>query len=47
MASFSYYQLISARNVGMSSASSVVIFLIIFIFALLYIRALGVETDGE
>jgi trehalose/maltose transport system permease protein len=47
MASFSYYQLISARNVGMSSASSVVIFLIIFIFALFYIRALGVESDGE
>ena len=45
MASYSYYQLIAARNVGMSSAASVVIFVIIFVFALLYIRALGVDKD--
>jgi trehalose/maltose transport system permease protein len=45
MASYAYYQLISARNVGMSSAASVVIFVIIFVFAILYIRALGVERD--
>ena len=47
MASYAYYQLINARNVGMSSAASVVIFLIIFIFALLYIRALGVNRNEE
>ncbi len=45
MASYAYYQLIAARNVGMSSAASVVIFVIIFTFAILYIRALGVERD--
>lgn len=47
MASYAYYQLISARNVGMSSAASVVIFLIIFIFALFYIRALGVNRNAD
>jgi len=47
MASYAYYQLIAARNVGMSSAASVVIFVMIFVFALLYIRALGVERDGD
>lgn len=46
MASFAYYQLINARNVGMSSAASVIIFLLIFIFALFYIRALGVNRNG-
>lgn len=45
MASFAYYQLINARNVGMSSASSVIIFLVIFLFALFYIRALGVNQN--
>ncbi len=45
MASYAYYQLIAARNVGMSSAASVVIFVIIFVFALFYIRALGVDKD--
>lgn len=45
MASFAYYQLINARNVGLSSASSVIIFLIIFLFALFYIRALGVNRN--
>ncbi len=47
MASYAYYQLINARDVGMSSAASVVIFLIIFIFAILYIRALGVNRNAE
>lgn len=46
MASYAYYQLINARNVGMSSAASVVIFLIILIFAIFYIRALGVNRNG-
>ena len=45
MASYAYYQLIAARNVGLSSAASVVIFLIIFVFALFYMRALGVDKD--
>lgn len=45
MASFAQNQLIGARDVGMSSAASVVIFLIIFIFAILYIRALGVSNE--
>ncbi len=45
MASYAYYQLIAARNVGMSSAASVIIFIVIFTFAILYIRALGVERD--
>jgi len=47
MASYAYYQLIAARNVGMSAAASVVIFIVIFVFAILYIRALGVERDGD
>ena len=46
MASFAYYQLIAARDVGMSSAASVVIFAIIFAFALGYVRILGVDRDG-
>jgi trehalose/maltose transport system permease protein len=45
MASFTYYQLINNRAMGYSSASSVVIFLMIFIFAVAYIRLLGVESD--
>ncbi len=47
MASYAYYQLIAARNVGMSASASVVIFVVIFVFAILYIRALGVERDGD
>ncbi len=45
MASFSYYELIANRAAGYSSASSVVIFVIIFVFAIIYIRALGVESE--
>jgi len=45
MASFAYYELINARAMGYSSAASVVIFIIIFIFAVIYIRALGVDTE--
>lgn len=47
MASYAYYQLIAARNVGMSSAASVIIFIIIFVFAVLYIRGLGVNRDDD
>jgi len=45
MASFSYYELISNRAAGYSSASSVVIFLLIFLFAIIYIRTLGVDSE--
>ena len=45
MASFAQDQLIQYQNAGMSSAASVFIFLLIFVFALLYIRMLGVEAE--
>jgi trehalose/maltose transport system permease protein len=43
MASFAYYQLIDGQTMGYSSASSVIIFILITIFAIVYIRLLGVE----
>ena len=45
MASFAQDTLISNRDVGLSSASSVIIFIIIFAFAIFYIRILGVDSD--
>jgi trehalose/maltose transport system permease protein len=45
MASYAQDQLIQYQNAGLSSASSVVIFILILVFALLYIRALGVEAE--
>ncbi len=45
MASFAQDQLIQYQNAGMSSAASDVIFLVIGVFALLYIRILGVEAE--
>ena len=45
MASYTYYQLIGTRAMGYSSASSVVIFLLILVFAMAYIRLLGVESE--
>ncbi len=45
MASYAYYELIGSQRLGYSSAASVVIFFIITIFAVLYIRALGVTSD--
>jgi trehalose/maltose transport system permease protein len=45
MASYTYYQLIGARAMGYSSASSVIIFLLILVFAMAYIRLLGVESE--
>lgn len=45
MASFAQDQLIQYQAAGVSSAASVIIFLLILIFAVLYIRALGVETE--
>ncbi len=45
MASYNYYQLIGNRNMGMASAIGVIIFILIFVFALSYIKALGVDSD--
>jgi trehalose/maltose transport system permease protein len=45
MASFAYYQLIDSQRLGYSSAASVIIFFIITIFAIFYIRSLGVTAD--
>ncbi len=45
MASFAYFQLISARQMGFSSATSVIIFIVLFAFAFLYIRLLKVDTE--
>jgi trehalose/maltose transport system permease protein len=45
MASFAQDQLIQYQNAGLSSAASVVIFVLILAFAIVYIRALGVETE--
>jgi trehalose/maltose transport system permease protein len=44
MASFTYEQLIQFQTAGLSSASGVLIFLLIFAFAVLYVQLLGVET---
>lgn len=45
MATYNYYQLIGNRDMGLSSAIGVIIFLLIFVFAAMYIRLLGVESD--
>lgn len=45
MATYNYYQLIGNRDMGLSSAIGVIIFLFIFVFAVMYIRFLGVESD--
>jgi trehalose/maltose transport system permease protein len=45
MASYTYYQLVGNAAMGLSSAASVVIFIIILIFAVAYIRALGIEEE--
>jgi trehalose/maltose transport system permease protein len=45
MASYTYYQLIQNRAMGYSSASSVVIFVVLSIFAVTYMRTLGVSSD--
>ena len=45
MASYAQYLLIGNRELGMSSAASVVIFVLIFVFAILYIRTLGVDSE--
>lgn len=45
MASYNYYQLIGNRAMGLASAISVIIFIIIFIFAVMYMKTLGVENE--
>lgn len=45
MASYTYYQLIQNRDVGLSSASSIVIFVVLSFFAIGYMRSLGVKSD--
>ncbi len=45
MASFAQDMLIANRDVGLSSAASVVIFVLIFAFAIFYIRVLGVDSE--
>lgn len=45
MASFAYYQLIDSQALGYSSAASVIIFVMITVFAFLYIRGLGITSD--
>lgn len=45
MASYAYYELINGQRMGYSSAASVVIFVVITVFAIGYIRLLGVDND--
>ncbi len=45
MATYNYFQLIGNRNMGLASAIGVIIFIIIFGFAIIYIKSLGVEMD--
>jgi len=45
MASFTYYELINNRAMGYASTSGVVIFVLIFIFAVSYIKILGVDSE--
>lgn len=45
LASYNYYQLIGNRAMGMASAIGVVIFILIFVFAILYIKMLGVDEE--
>jgi trehalose/maltose transport system permease protein len=43
MASYNYFQLIQNRAMGLSSAVGMIIFVIIMIFSIIYIRAFGVD----
>ncbi len=47
VASFIYYQLIDNQAAGYSSAASVIIFFLIFLFAVLYIRVVGGVKNDE
>jgi len=46
MASFAFYTLIDSQAMGYSAASSVIIFVLISMFAVIYINLLGVEQNG-
>jgi len=45
MATFAQFTLVSAKDMGLSAAASVIIFFILLIFAILYMRALGIDND--
>jgi len=45
MATFTSFELIAAKDMGVSSAASVIIFIILFIFAIAYMRAFGVDAE--
>lgn len=45
MATFAQFQLVASKDMGLSAASSVIIFFIILVFAILYMRSLGVDND--
>lgn len=45
MASYNYFQLIGNRNMGLASAIGVIIFILIFLFAISYIKMLGVDRE--
>jgi trehalose/maltose transport system permease protein len=45
MATYNYETLVQAQDGGYASAIGVVIFILIFIFAIAYVRLLGVETE--
>lgn len=46
MASYNYFQLIGNRQMGLASAIGVVIFIIIFSFAIVFIKSMGVNEEG-
>ncbi len=45
MATYNYYQLIGNRNMGLASAIGVIIFIFIDIFAVIYMRLMGVDKE--
>jgi trehalose/maltose transport system permease protein len=45
MATFAQYTLVSAKDMGLSAAASVIIFIILFVFAILYMRTLRVDAE--
>jgi trehalose/maltose transport system permease protein len=46
MASYNYFQLIGNRQMGLASAIGVIIFIIIFGFAIAFIKSMGVNEEG-
>ena len=47
MGSYIYYQLINSRATGYSSAGGVIVFVLIFAFAMMYIKTLGVQNEAN